>query len=58
MSEARAVGLHVVRELEMLKAWCREQDLNPPRQFIMAEEADDKGLSDVVEVIPFSQRQT
>lgn len=54
VSDAQVVGHQVVRELEMLKAWVREQGLIPPRQFILSEEAQEKKLGDYVEIIPFS----
>lgn len=36
--EAIEVGLHAVRELEMLKAWVRELGYEPPRQHVMQAE--------------------
>lgn len=53
VADARAIGFQAVRELEMLKAWVREQGLIPPRQHITAQEAQDKALA----VIPFSPSQ-
>jgi hypothetical protein len=54
VSDAQVIGHQVIRELEMLKAWVREQGLIPPRQFILSAEAQEKKLGDYVEVIPFS----
>lgn len=44
-AQAVAVGLHVVRELEYLKEWIRDQGLVPPRRFITKAEISDKDLS-------------
>lgn len=55
MEAARAVGLHAIRELEMLKGWVREQGMIPPRKFILATEVDEKAL---VQAIPFSSSRT
>ena len=43
LEEAREAGCLVVRELEQLKEWVREQGLIPPKRFITREEADEKG---------------
>jgi len=44
--EAVAVGLTLCTELELLKAWVREQGLIPPRFNATAAEAEDKWARD------------
>lgn len=46
--EAIDVGLHAVAELEQLKAWVREQNMIPPKWFLMQAEIDVKGWGAVV----------
>jgi hypothetical protein len=43
--EAVAVGMQLIKELEHLKEFVREQGLIPPRRFILNTEAEDKGLT-------------
>lgn len=43
VDEAIAVGLVAVRELEHLKAWARSLGLEPPKMYVMADEALEKG---------------
>lgn len=39
----RAIGMTMCMELEQLKEWIRDQGLVPPKQHIMASEAEEKG---------------
>lgn len=42
-AQAQEAGLHAVREMEALKAWVREQGMIPPKRFVLADEAAEKG---------------
>lgn len=48
VDEAVAVGLHLCRELEQLKAWVREQGMVPPKWHIMPDEIAEKGWGEIV----------
>jgi hypothetical protein len=46
--EAVQIGLHVIAELERLKAWVRDQDMIPPKWNLMPSEICEKGWADVI----------